>query len=111
MARCLSPLFSESARGKFGRSLIFGRVKNWPTVRFATPPRFTQTNPQKVIRRIYGIIIADWRIADQSIKNIYVEKAKGKPLLPVNTFFEEFFWWMFEARYGDSHYGIGRYQK
>lgn len=111
MARCIGPLLSESARGKFGRGMIFGRVKNFLTVRFATPPRYTRTNPQDVIRRIYGIIVADWRIASQSIKDIYVEKAKGKPLLATNTFYVEFFRWMFDARCGDSRCGIGRCQK
>lgn len=111
MAKCLAPLFSETAIGKFGRCLIFGRVKNWSTVRFATPPRYTRTGSQDTIRRLYGIIVADWRIATQSIKDIYVEKAKGKALLPVNAFYEEFFRWMFESRYGDTHYGIGRYQQ
>jgi len=111
MAEVKAPLFSEEAYGKFGKCLVFGKSEYNQTVRFCGKPPKGWTEPQKVCRVFYGMIIADWRITPVGIRATYEARAKGTHLLATNVFYQDFFKWMFSPRYGETHYGTARYSK
>ena len=110
MAICKGALCSETASGRFGTGLIFANTLQKNIVRFNSYRKRKRTNPQKVIRVIYGEIISDYRILTDEILNEYKERAKGESLSALNIFYKEFFNWTFFPIYNDTHYGVANYE-
>jgi len=107
MARVLGALLSESAWGKFGRLLVFRRGVNYGSVLVMREPRKTRTPKQIIIRKIYGLIQADYRIMSEEMTKEYRVKAYGKQMSGHNIFYQEVFPWIYESICGDSHCGFG----
>lgn len=108
MAKVLGALFSEQARGKFGRVLSFRVGGRFPSVRASLPKRDPLTPPQLSIRKIYGLINADWRIASDTIRNYFRDLSVGKHMSGHNVFYQFAFRWIFDSRCGDTRCGFGR---
>jgi len=107
MARVLGALFSESASGKFGRLLVFRRGRNFTNVSIFRPARKSNTNKQIILRKVYGLILADIRIMNDDLKKEYRKKAYGLNMDGNNVFYKEVFPWVYDSRCGDTRCGFG----
>lgn len=108
MANIIGALLSERAWGKYGRTLIFRRGGNTDCVMFATPQRKSNTHKQLMIRKIYGLIQADYRIMGEGLRTYFRGLARSNHMTGHNVFYKRVFPWIFKSRCGETHCGFGR---
>ncbi len=111
MANVIGALFSERAWGKFGKSLIFRRGGSMDSVTFARPHKKSDTNKQMMVRMIYGLIQADYRIMGESLRTYFRGLASGKNMSGHNLFYKTVFPWIFKSRCGETRCGFARCNK
>lgn len=90
MAKCINPLFSLSAHGKFG-GLIYQGGMYGPIAAVFTPQRHKPTEEQIKLNYAFGVTADNWRSLTDEEKEVYNENARGQKMSGFNLYMKTHF--------------------